>query len=201
MGGLGTITQDNMNIPYDEWGEQLNGANIQLVKDANGTVIGNIEDVLRTESEPVHRKATKADALRYADEWKNDDGTYGTGDEAIYIAYEDGKFLNLTDGDPHKRWSKQGISGISISTGDDEMVWGGEWVRRPYKQPEFQPYTTHEFDDDGNEIEGYQNSHSYYRTKNVWLERVKTTYTRNERGRNVTQREVLRRSTKKSWNS
>lgn len=195
MGSVG-VTQNDMNVPYDEWGPEIS---IQSHKDKDGNNY-YIQDEYRRELEPEHRTITKKYALDDVEAWKNDDGTYGTGDEAIYIAYEDGKFLNLTDGDTHRRWSKQGISGISISTGDYQVVWGGEWIRKPYQQPVFEKYTTSEWDSDSNPVDGYSNSYSGYRTAAMWKVRVKTSYPYNEKtGKYETKREILRQSAKKYY--
>lgn len=192
---MGSIGENSMNVPIEKWGTFLNGADMQMLRDENGTIIGNIQDHYRWETEPVHRTITKKEALNDLEGWKNDDGTYGTGDEAIYIAYNDGRFLNLTDGDEHKRWSKQGIAGISISTGDYEMVWGGELNKRT---GQIESYTTYEFDSNANPIAGYKNSYSGYRTTAEWYERVKEVYGFDEkRGRGTVTRTVLRRSTKR----
>lgn len=197
MGGRGSGGNRNnsMNVPFEEWGEMQG---LQTIKDENGTIIGWTEDQYRHETEPVHRPVTKKEMLSEIDAWKNDDGTYGTGDEAIYVAYKNGKFVNLTELEPGEKWSKSNISGISISTGDYDMVWGGEYIRPRYGNPRFEPYRTNEWDSNGNPIEGYENSYSGYRTSAEWKVRVKETYYKDEKGRNRTRREIIRQSTKRA---
>lgn len=162
--------------------------------------------------EKDYHKVDKTEVMKDIEGWKNDDGTYGTGDEAIYVAYEDGKVVALHELDPGEKWSKQGICGLRISTGDYEMVWGGEWIRPKYEKPRFEPYETSEFDSNGNDIPGKQNSYSGYKLVGTYKERVleqdsmkvqtnktgrdRYLFDKNEtRFREKTTREVLQRST------
>lgn len=196
MGSVGARnTEDTMNVPINEWGEMWDSYDHRVMD--GDTIIGTIEDKYFYDREPDIRKITKSKALDELDAWKNDDGTYGAGDgdESIYVIYDDGRYFNLTDGEPHKRWSKQGIKGISISTADYEIAWGEEYDRR---NREWTPIRTHEFDANGNVIEGYANSLSSSKISAEWIERIKTTHVWDEKlKRNRTVREVLRKSTKK----
>lgn len=184
---MGSIGNSEMNVPYDKWGDM-----ISIQEDGDHAYI---KDEYRAETEPEHYSITKKQAIDAAKEWEMDDGTYGTGDEKIYIAYANGDFLDLTDGDPHKRWSKKDIVGISVSTADYQLVWGGE---RNRKTGEIEPYTTTEFDDNSNMIEGYKNSYSGYRTSATWKVRVRESYVPDEKkGTYKTVRKIIRQSTKK----
>ena len=189
MGSVGN-KEDAMNVPYNEWGEEISN---KPIKDSNGDVIGYINDETRFEYESVIEKSTKKQVLDLINTWKMDDGTYGDEDTAIYVAYDDGRFLNLSDGEPHRRWSKQGIVGLSISTADDEAVWGGEMRNGSIQKWELSPVNE--------QAEGKTDSYLYYRTTNSYKVRVKETYNNlNPRtGRYETKREVIRQSTKKAY--
>lgn len=113
-------TKEKMNVPYDRWGKMIS----EDIRDDDGTIIGSIEDVERYVTEDYVEPTTKKAVLADIDAWRNDDGTYGDNDVAIYLAYNDGKFVDVKDLDG-KAYKKTGIVGASISTGDYEMVWGG----------------------------------------------------------------------------
>ena len=131
MGAIGA-KQNQMNVPYDEWGVRVDSEPIYEDREDGRWVIGSINDVQEVEWEPYVENVTKKDLLGDIEAWKNDDGTYGTGDEAFYITYENGNTLDLTDGQPHKRWSKQGIIGVFYSDSDTSAVWGDDWVGSGY---------------------------------------------------------------------
>lgn len=189
---MGSIGNSEMNVPYEKWGDMIS---MEQVGEHE-----YIEDSYRADKEPEHYTINKKQALSAIEEWKMDDGTYGTGDEAIYVAYANGDFLELTDGEPHKRWSKKDIVGISVSTADYQIVWGGERNnnRNSANFGKIIPYTTTEWDSNDNAVEGYSNSYSGYRTSAVWKVRVKTSFVYNkQKDRYDTVRKVIRQSTKK----
>lgn len=166
-----------MNIPYDQWKHE------EDKHTARGTE--KPYDVYeRDETRYIHekdiRKVTKKSTMEEVEVWRNDDGTYGTGDESIYIFYDNGKFVDLTDGEVHERWSKQGVRGISISTGDYQQVWGEEYYP---KTKEWKPIQTDEFDEDSNPIDGYSNSYSGYKATGVYNVRQQETIFLNDRNR------------------
>lgn len=181
-----------MNIPYDEWQHEEDKHTGRPAGDRPYDVYER--DTTRYIMDKDIRKATKKSTLEDVENWKNDDGTYGTGDEAIYIIYDNGKFLNLTDGEVHNRWSKQGIRGISISTGDYEQVWGEEYYP---KEQEWKPLRTHEFDDNANPIEGYANSYSGYKATGAYKVREEETVFLNDKDRWQRRYRTLRMSTVK----
>ena len=158
--------KDPMNVPYDQWGEMIE----EDIPDPTGKYdrIGYIKDDFRYTMEPIDLPTTKKEVLQEVAAWKNDDGTYGTGDEAIYIAYDDGTFLDLTDSETGK-FSRKGIIGISVSTADDEYVWGGELNK---KTGNIEPWTTHENDEYG--TGGKSNSHATWKTTGQYIVRTKT---------------------------
>lgn len=180
MGG-GTSKGGVKVVPYDEWGREIN---IKKYKN------GYIEDVLRSDQEPDIRRVTKKDVLDDIDAWRNDDGTYGDNDVKIYLAYKNGDVVDADDLDG-KPYKKAGLTGASISTGDYEMVWGGETNKRTGEVNKWQTWS-----EDGES--GKSNSYSGYKTVAVWRERVYTHYEPRENGKGYRAvREVLRRSTKK----
>ena len=183
MSRKGPSGMSNNTVPYDEWGQDIL---MQDVYDKDGNVIGHISDEMRWVSEPDVRPTTKKEVLSDIDGWRNDDGTYGDEDTAIYLAYKDGSFVDVSELNG-KAYKKSGIVGASISTGDYEMVWGGEMhngVLRPWK--------TWSPDGEG----GASNSYSGYKTTGVWKERVKTTYNNpNGRGGYKVVHKTIRKST------
>ena len=86
--------------------------------------------------------------------------------------------------------------GVSISTADDEAVWGGEYHFINYgKGYEFREWKT--WSEDGES--GKANSYLGYRTKAHWKERVRVTYMPDEKGRAKRKSVVLARSTKREY--
>lgn len=184
-GGTNKSRKDAMNIPYEKWGREKT---IESRKDANGNNY-YIEDYLRSVQEPETYTVTKKQVLDDIDGWRMDDGSYGDGDVKIYLAYKDGTFVDADDLNG-KKYKKSGIIGASISTGDYEMVWGGELDRNG----RFVQWQT--WSEDGES--GQPNSYSGYKTVAVYMERVKTRFVYDEeRDRYKTVRTVIRRSTKK----
>ena len=184
-GSSGSKSQNSMNVPYDEWGKEVS----EDVYDKDGTRIGEIEDVNVWVSEPQLDEVTKKEAVNYALEFysKLDGGRLVDDDYKIYLAYEDGTFRDVAD-DPKKGLNRKGLIGVSVSTPDDEMSWGGNIGRNG----QFQQWGVH--DGNGDEVEG--NYHSWYKTVGVYKQRVKTTYNNpNGRGGYKIKREILRRST------
>lgn len=190
-GGRRAENVDEMNVPYDKWGEEIQN---KLIRDSEGTVIGYIQDQIRFDYEPDIRKITKKDAMDDIEAWKNDDGTYGTGDEAIYVFYEKG-MVNVTELEEGQKFKKSGIIGISISTGDYEIVWGNERNSRTGK---LEPITTWTESGEG----GKSNVYSGYKAVSEYRVRVRETSvpekTANGSVRYRRKREIIRKSTKKS---
>ena len=88
-GGKGATSSNgaskgNMNVPYDRWGEMI----YEEILDKDGAVIGRIEDEERYVTEDYVEPTTKKSVLADIDAWRNDDGTYGDNDVAIYLAYK-----------------------------------------------------------------------------------------------------------------
>ena len=139
MGSVGT-KQDQMNIPYDEWGPMLTAAGDTIpVYDEQGRQVGEIYDGWQAESEPVVSNASKKDVLALAEgEWIDEEHGYGfDGDTAIYIQYNNGTLVDVSDlrkgkdGDKYKKFSKSGIVGIYVSTPWQAAAWGVEYARNP----------------------------------------------------------------------
>ena len=184
-----------MNIPYDDWKHEDD----KRITSEDGRVYGREFDNNIYIQDKDIRKVTKADTLRTLEEWKMDDDTYGTGtgDESIHIYYDDGSILELTDGEPHKRWKKQGIKGITISTADYEQVWGHYYDR---KAQEWKLHETHEMDENLNDVPGYSNSYSGYKVTGAYKTRVEETNIYDpDKKRWITQRRNLRMSTVKKY--
>ena len=190
-GGGGIESDNRMNVPFDEWGEMVD----QYIPDPSdeNSNLGYIRDEYRYTYEPFDEKLTKKEALEAVEAWKNDDGTYGTGDESIYLAYKDGTFLDLTDSDTGN-YKKSGITGVYIMTGDDEYAWGGEVNKKTGK---VEPWTTWVSPEDEKAgVVGKTNTHSGYNVTGQYIARVKTTW----RGRKLTNgawqttKEVIRQS-------
>ena len=188
MGGRGSGSGTRMNVPYEEWGKMVD----KPIKDKDGNTIGYIEDRDVYVSEPDYRTVTKKDVLNDIDGWRNDDGTYGDEDTAIYFAYKDGTFVDADDLNG-KKYKTTGLVGVSISTADYEMVWGGE-IGRDGKLHQWETWS-----EDGES--GRANSYSGYKAVAVYKERVKTTYNNpNGKGGYKAVRKVIRRSKQKPLN-
>lgn len=188
----GGTSAGNMNVPYDRWGPMID----KEVRDEDGTIIGYIEDVERSVYEDYVESVTKKDVLSDIDMWRNDDGTYGDNDVSINLAYKDGTFVdvNALDG---KAYKKTGIIGASISTGDYEMVWGGEINKKTGK---FLPWQT--WSEDGES--GYSNSMVGAKAVGSYKVRIKVTqepyYNRHyEQTMYRTVRKTIRQSKVKRW--
>lgn len=184
MGGRGASMKSE--VPYDKWGPEKD----EDIYDSDGNHIGRVEDRTVFINEPDVRPVTKAEVLKDIDNWRNDDGTYGDEDTAIYLAYKDGTFVDASDLNG-KAYKKTGIVGASISTADYEMVWGGEM-----KNGSLQMWET--WSPDGGS--GKHNSYSGYKTVGSYRERVETTYNNpNGKGGYTARRRVIRRSTVHRW--
>lgn len=161
-----------MNVDYDKWGKVLDGADAKEVHDKDGNVVGYIRDERRFVYEPDERPVTKKEVLDEISGWRNDDGSYGIDDVHIFVAYDDGTFFD--SGSSGKRYrekfKKTGIIGASVSTGDYEMVWGGE----KGKNGELIKWETWTAPDSGEK--GKSNSYSGYKAVGKYYVRVKTTY-------------------------
>lgn len=185
-------SKGNMNVPYDHWGEMIN----EDIRDKDGTIIGNIEDVERFIYEDYVEPTTKKAVLADIDAWRNDDGTYGDNDVSIYLAYNDGTFVDVKDLDG-KAYKKSGIIGASISTGDYEMVWGGEISKKTGKMQMWKTWS-----EDGES--GHTNSLAGARRVGSYKERVKTVsepyYNKHHKTTMYRQvRTVIRKSEVKEW--
>lgn len=187
-----------MAVPYDRWGRMLEGWD-NPIYDEDGTLIGNISDDYRYVQDNDVRTVSKKQALDYALEWYSrlDGGWINGEDEKIYFAYDDGTFRDVDD-NPKKAVKRQGLIGISVSTADYEVAWGGEINKRT---GQFTPWTVTTFYDDGTEREA-SNTYSGYKTVGQWIERTRTPYNNpNGRGGYMTKREVIRKSTVRPVNS
>lgn len=195
MGSVGTKA-DEMNVPYDEWGPRLDNELIYENREDGRWVVGSIYDRQEVEWEPYIQKVTKSELLGDIDAWKQEDGTYGSGDgdEAFYIIYEDGKTLDLTDGLPHKRWSKQGIIGVYYSDSDTSAVWGDDWITNTngYGR-ERTPLTVEEHDKNFDPTgKLFTNSRQGYKQLKVRWKRIEERYDAETKQR---ARKVIRQST------
>ena len=177
--------EDPMNVPYDEWGEELRhyseGEDIDTV---------HIDDELRSIMEEDISKATKKEVIDTILAWRDDDGLWTDDDMAGYIAYKDGRFIDVKDLNG-KSFPRQGIIGAYFSGPDDEMAWGYEMSRSGGRLHEV-PMTVHS--EDGR---AFMNTHIGYETTGFYRERIRQSYYRNERGRVITRRETIRKSTVK----
>lgn len=180
-----------MNVPYDEWGEEVRYDPIYGEVDGIDSLIGWYEDRKVFDYEEDIRPVTKKEVLEDINAWRMDDGTYGDDDVAIYIAYKDGTVVGKDDLDG-KAYKKTGIVGASISTGDYEMVWGGEIGR----DGELHQWKTWNPDDDE---AGHANSYSGYKAvSSYWIRNKVITTNRRKNGTFYTTYERVRQSTKKA---
>lgn len=178
-----------MTTPYTKWGAMIEHEDI---RDKEGNLIGYISDDYVYITEPDIRKITKKEILSEVRTWKMDDGTYGDEDISIFIAYNDGKTWSSDSGE--KTFKRQGIVGVSISTPDYEMVWGGERNRRTGI---IEPYQT--WSEDGES--GAENSYSGYKNVGRYIVRRKVTFNNpNGRGGYKPKTEIIKRSTVKKMN-
>lgn len=192
MGSIGSA-ENQMNVPYENWGKVLDGADVLVIRDADGNLIGDISDRLAFVTEHQLTPVTKKEAVDYALEFYNKiDGWTVDDDYKIYFAYEDGTFRDVAD-NPEKGLNRKGLIGVSVSTPDDEIVWGGNVRWRDGKR-EFQQWGVH--DESGDEVEG--NYHSWYKTVGQYYVRTKRTYNNpNGRGGYRVKYETIRKSTVK----
>ena len=164
------------DVPYEEWQKKPEVSEEHYDADVPYSVYekDSTQWVQAKDIRPVSKKNTIDDV----ESWKNDDGTYGTGDESIHVIYDDGSVVELTDGDTHRGWKTKGvIRGISISTGDYQQVWGEEYYPR---SREWRPLTTTEWDEDDNPVEGYANSYSGVKAVGTYYTRKRQTLTLNK---------------------
>lgn len=192
--GSSGMGENPMSVDWDKWGEIINYEPIEIT-DENGEriVIGHIQDELRSITVPEERPVTKAEVMKDIQDWKNDDGSYGDEDVHIFVAYDDGTFFTndwsgSRGGNIYRdKLKKTGVIGASISTGDYEMVWGGD----KGKNGEIRKWETWSSDGES----GKSNTYSGYKTTGMYRVRVKRTY--NERfpnGRIHPKIEIIRKS-------
>lgn len=195
---IANVLNGRFNVPYDQWNKQEERREEHY--DAPTPYTVREYDESHWVKAPDVRKVTRKNAIDEAEGWKNDDGTYGTGDESIHVIYDDGSYVELTDGETHRGWKQKNIRGISISTGDYETVWGEEYNSRTR---EWTPLETHEFDEDANLIPGYTNSYSGWKAIGEYKSRKREirTYHENRRPGNrwVVEQETLGMSTVKRY--
>lgn len=194
MGSTGTARVDQMNVPYDQWGPEMEYTPIYETIDGERTLVGSIQDITRFVLEHQLTPVTKKEAVDFALEyWDKQDGWLVDDDYAIYFAYEDGTFRDVKD-NPEKGLNRRGLIGVSVSTPDDEMVWGGEnsW-RSGHK--EFLQWGVH--DENGDEVEG--NFHSWYKTVGSYKVREESRAVRQDNGRWRQQYRTIRKSTVRPW--
>lgn len=174
-----------MSVPYDKWGKDIDN---EYIYDKNGDRIGYIADTTNSVMEPRIAPTTKKEVLQEIDAWRNDDGTYGDDDTAMYIAYKDGTFVDLSELDG-KAYKKSGICGVSFSGPDDEFVWGGEM-----HNGKLSLWKT--WSEDGES--GQANSHAYWEEVGLYKIRQRVTFNNPDgRGGWKTKYETIRRSTVK----
>lgn len=188
MGSVGTTRL----VDYDKWGPDVHEQLSRIGADGIREVYGLIDDRTVFETEHQLTPIEKKDAIKYALEFysKEDGGWIIDDDYKIYAAYDDGTFRDVTD-DPTKPLRRKGLIGLSISTPDDEMSWGGNIGPRG----QFQQWGVH--DENMNEVEG--NYHAWYKTTGSYKVRTKTEYVRDERGRYRPKYTRIRQSTVKKW--
>ena len=207
MGGRRSSSGNTVKtVSYEKWGKMWDGADRRDVRDENGDVVGHIEDVVMWNSVEDIQKATLAEAKREIDAWLNDKDneygwTHGDDDVHIFVAYSDG--TQISDDELNgKKFKKSGIIGVSVSTGDYELVVGDEWVNRSGQRIR-EPIQT--WSEDGKS--GLTNVWSGYKSTEKWIERVETTYNNPvyDKDGNIkryqTKRRVLRRSTRVPLNN
>ena len=195
--GSSGISAGGMNVDWDKWGKVLEGLDaIEIIEKIYGmdTVVGYIEDEMRYVTAPDEHPITRAEIMREIAGWQNDDGTYGDEDTSIFIAYDDGTFFsnNITPGGEYReKLKKTGVIGASLSTGDYEMVWGGERDRAG----NIQLYKTGTSYDESEGIGGKSNSYFGYKTVGQYRVRVKKTFNNHyPNGRRYTKYETIRKS-------
>lgn len=205
--GGGKPAVDEMNVPYDEWGEMLTGAGDAIpVYDDEGRMIGEIYDDWQSEYEPVTEKANKKAVMALADgEWTGE--TYGDDDTRIYIQYDNGDLVDATeDLKKGKKYKKKGIVGMQVTTPWQAAAWGVEYVKNPNysyggKEPRYieQPMTIQITDRNGDITGEASNVVLNYETTRERKVRLKKTWnnkTSNGYGgeRTYTKTEVIRAS-------
>lgn len=162
----------NKEIPYDKW---IDEGYKQIYETINGerTVMGWEEDENRYITEPDIRPATRKDVMDdIMGYWDPYDKNWGIDEDTkIYVAYSNGDFVDVGDDLEGKMFKKRGIVGLSVSTGDYEMAWGGEINKRT---GQLEPWTVHNMDENGNDIEGVSNSYSGYKTVGMYKARVRS---------------------------
>lgn len=172
-----------MDVPYDEWGEEMR------IKDlGNGSWM---EDRTRFIEEERMEKATKKMVLEFIDSWRDDDGYWTDDDMAGYIAYANGNFIDVKDLNG-KNYPKSGIIGAYYGDASQSAAWGDEWAGSG--QSRRRTPMTISVGEDNTE---YSNTHQYWEATGAYRERVKTTYYRDEQGHGRVKHEVVRRSTVK----
>ena len=183
---------NSMSVPFEEWGPEKREMLYRTEADGTRSMYGVIEDETIYNYEPDIRPITKKEILKELDAYKNDDGTYGNEDYYLYIAYEDG---TNWDSQSDKKPKKKGAIGVSISTPDEQIVWGEDWVGSG-RDRHTTPMTTSATDD----VPELTNSRYGYKAVSVYKQRVKTTYDNwdEKRQRYVVKRETLRKSTTKT---
>ena len=190
--------EDPMNVPFDEWGAETDE---RIYGEWNGerTQIGYYEDRTVYDYEEDIRPVTKKEALAEIDVWRNDEygreqyGSYGDEDVSIIVAYKDGKVISDDELENGKAFKKAGIVGVSISTPDYQMVWGGE-VGRDGKLLTWET-------SENEEGKTYTNSYAGYKPVSLYKVRYKIIHN-NQRpnGTYYTTYERVRQSTKKKVN-
>lgn len=169
-GSDGVIRDNRMDVPFDEWGKMIEDT--EYIPDPTGEYdsIGEIYDEIRYNEVKYDEPITKKQILEEVKAWKNDDGTYGGGDETIYIAYKDGTVLDLTDSETGK-FPKTGIVGVSVSTANDQYVWGGEISKKTGNLVPWETWVSPY--DESNGVKGKANTHSGYKAVSKYIVRVK----------------------------
>ena len=183
--GSGSGKTDPMNVPYDEWGEMIG-----IRSEGDGVDTVYLEDQLLSILEEDIFKTTKKEVIDTILAWRDDDGLWSDEDMAGYIAYKDGRFIDVKDLNG-KSFPRQGIIGAYFSGPDDQMAWGHEWARSGGQLRQVPMTVTSE---DGRE---FMNTHIGAVTTGMYRVRRKTSFYRD--GNKVrTKRETIRQSTVKS---
>ena len=157
-------------VDFKDWGQEISTTAINGEINGEQGAIGYVEDFVRYNSEPDIRPISLAEAKREIDAWLNDKDpvhgwSYGDNDVSIFVSYADGTQMSKDELNG-KKFKKTGIIGVSVSTGDYEMVAGHEWHKG--KQIPMQTWS-----EDG--VSGQSNVYSGYKATETWkVRRVMT---------------------------
>lgn len=187
---------DEMAVPYDEWGPMIDEEFTYTMSNGEVDEHGRLEDRIVYDMARDFQPTTRKGLLADIEAFRNDDGTYGDDDIAIFIAYEDGSsWSNQFSNTASKPFKKRGIIGLSLSTPDYEEVWGEDWTGGRWAHERKRvPMRTAEDPETGEP--GRANSYAGYKAVSKYRVRTRITVEPNGRGGYRQKRETIRRSTK-----